>query len=265
MPANFIDYGRACVRAVLAVLLGSLLCASSFAQAPSFREQDVPFVVDKAAVIVKAYLPDQPREQRAVILLHGRGGFDGFRSGFTRHAMSLAGAGFQVYLFPYYNASDSTIMETADREARQKHFRSQIDKWAARVVLFASSLRSREQPVSSVALVGFSNGGFVAVAAAARGQLFSHLVVLYGGLPDWLPGSITSLPQTLIIHGEADRVVPIAEGEKLLAAALRVAPSAELVRVPGADHGFDLAKDDSRSLDARNAVIKFLVSTSPKR
>jgi len=122
------------------------------------------------------------------------------------------------------------------------------------------AISARADPPSSIGLVGFSNGGFVATAEAGASKKYAALVVLYGGLPDWLPEAISTLPPMLVIHGEADHVIPIAEGEKLVEFAHRLSAQAELVRVPDADHGFDLGKDDARSESARRRVVDFLAA-----
>lgn len=88
--------------------------------------------------------------------------------------------------------------------------------------------------------------------------------MLYGGLPDWLPETINRLPPTLVVHGEADHVIPVAEGEKLVEFARHLGNPVELVRVPDADHGFDLGKDDSRSKETRRRVVDFLAANLKK-
>jgi len=62
-----------------------------------------------------------------------------------------------------------------------------------------------------------------------------------------MPDPIKSLPPTLVIHGEADRVIPIADGTKLAAFAIHLGVQNGTHPVLDDDHGFDLAKDDARS------------------
>jgi carboxymethylenebutenolidase len=251
-------------RAIATLMVACLQWAPTHAQAAQHSQQDVIFVVDGKPATVAGYLPEAQQDRPAVILLHGRGGFDAFTDGFDRYARALANAGMEAYLFPYYDYVDAGIMNSTDRQKRQSHFRDQIDKWSNRVDQVAAGLLARKNPASSVGLIGFSNGGFVAVAAAGKSKRFAALVVMYGGLPDWLPNVINSLPTTLVMHGEADRIIPIAEGEKLRAFAARLGTRTEFVRIPGADHGFDLGKDNGPSVDARHRVIAFLTAALKK-
>lgn len=234
--------------------------ASTRAQPAELIRRDVVFNIDSKAVSVKAYLPSAPHTRAAAILLHGRGGFDALRDGYERYGASLAVAGIAAYLLSYYDDLDDEVMSLPDRQRRQTHFREQIGKWAKRVNQFAADLLAQAEPPKSLAVVGFSNGGFVATAAAGNSNRFKALVVMYGGLPDWLPDPIKSLPPTLVIHGEADRVTPITDGTKLAEFAIRLGVQTELVCVRDADHGFDLAKDDAQSVDARRHVVEFLAT-----
>jgi acetyl esterase/lipase len=52
------------------------------------------------------------------------------------------------------------------------------------------------------------------------------------------------LPPVLAIHGDADTVVPYSQSVSLIAALKGVGTDAELITVPGADHGFQPAEMD---------------------
>ena len=54
-------------------------------------------------------------------------------------------------------------------------------------------------------------------------------------------------PPTLIIHGDADRLVPVAHGERMYAALQEAGVESELVVIPGGDHGFTRAEDRARA------------------
>lgn len=125
-----------------------------------------------------------------------------------------------------------------------------------------------------VALVGFSQGGQVALLAAARDATV-RAVVAYFPVTDvarWkttttnpdIPGYITAVCEpgglaprsplsqaaeiaapVLLLHGERDTRVPTEQSQLLAAALLSGGRRAELVLVPGAQHGFTTAEDAS--------------------
>jgi dienelactone hydrolase len=67
-----------------------------------------------------------------------------------------------------------------------------------------------------VGLVGFSLGAYLALASAAEKDLHvSAAVELFGGLPRLLRDKAANLPPTLILHGDADTVVPVTEAYAL--------------------------------------------------
>ena len=84
-------------------------------------------------------------------------------------------------------------------------------------------------------VAGFSQGTMLALHVGLRRNARLAAVVGYSGLlagPERL-SEIAARPPVLLIHGEADTTVPIAEGRRLAALA---GPNAEHWTVPGADH-----------------------------
>lgn len=97
-------------------------------------------------------------------------------------------------------------------------------------------------PASKVALVGFSQGTMMALhVAMRRSEALAGVVGFSGRLlqPETLAGEITSKPPVLLIHGDADAVVPfesMADAERGLAASgVEVSSMAR----PGLGHGID--------------------------
>lgn len=74
-------------------------------------------------------------------------------------------------------------------------------------------------------------------------------------------------PPILVIHGEKDTVIPIAQARQFVAA-LRAVSSAAVAyaELPGAQHGFDLI-DNRRTMSTADAVANFLhaIRTGPRR
>ncbi|MEX0696446.1 MAG: alpha/beta fold hydrolase [Dongiaceae bacterium] len=106
----------------------------------------------------------------------------------------------------------------------------------------AGELGDRGLGEDRLALVGFSQGAMMALHVAPRRIRAAAAVVGYSGAlvgPDRLASEIRSRPPILLVHGDADPVVPFAE----LAAAATALESAGLpvtaVACPGLAHGID--------------------------
>jgi len=106
----------------------------------------------------------------------------------------------------------------------------------------AGELGERGLGEDRLALVGFSQGAMLALHVAPRRIRAAAAVVAYSGAlvgPDLLASEVRSRPPVLLVHGDADPVVPFAE----LAAAAAALDSAGLtvtaVARPGLAHGID--------------------------
>jgi phospholipase/carboxylesterase len=97
-------------------------------------------------------------------------------------------------------------------------------------------------PASAYALVGFSQGAMTALHAGLRRAVPPRAILAYSGAllaPEGIADSGASLPPVLLVHGEADEVVP-AERSRQAAAALRAAGVAvDTLFCPRLGHGID--------------------------
>ena len=89
---------------------------------------------------------------------------------------------------------------------RREVYGRRFDAWAALVAAAAEAARARPECSGKVGLLGFSNGGFLAVATAARDPRLDVLVVFYGGLPRGLARQPIRLPPLLALHGAMSTV-----------------------------------------------------------
>jgi carboxymethylenebutenolidase len=140
--------------------------------------------------------------------------------------------------------------------ARVAYFSKHLAIWADRVHAVISYALARSESSGKVGLIGFSNGGFLAVQAAATDTHVAALVVFYGGLPGKL--EIAHLPPLLALHGDADRVIPLSSGQALVDKARALGGAAELAVYPGAAHGFDFRSERPDAREATERALSFL-------
>lgn len=103
-------------------------------------------------------------------------------------------------------------------------------------------LASRGLGPSDCALMGFSQGAMTGLFAALHRAAPVAAVLAYSGAllgAETLAAEITARPPVLLVHGEADPVVPVA-ASRAAEAALRAAGVPVTARyVPGLPHGID--------------------------
>ena len=183
--------------------------------------------------------------------LLGEGFFDDLNAAkglsYATAARTIAAAGFTVFL-PHYFES------TGDRRAAYGELGSKFPAWLA---ANASALNQivGEQGVARnrIGVVGISLGGALALALSAQDTRVRAVVNYFGYLPGQLRAARRFAP-TLILHGDADRVVPISNAyaiESLLKARGGVV---ERQIYPNEGHGFG----GTASIDAATRTATFL-------
>ena len=94
-------------------------------------------------------------------------------------------------------------------------------------------------------IVGFCLGGTVSFFAAVRRPLGAAVTFYGGGITGrwFFPSQLDEAPSLAVpwlgLYGDADLGIPIDEVEQLRAAAATAAVATEVVRYPGAEHGFN--------------------------
>lgn len=211
-----------------------------------------------------AYIPlDAGKQMPAVIYAHGYGATH--QNG-IQYAKRLAEHGFVVYCFDFCGGSNSSRSDGSPLE--MSIFTEQADLEA--VIGMVRELDFVDS--NHIFLFGASQGGLVSGITAAENQEdIQGLILLYPGFEiaedvQALFSSVEDIPETysmfgwmtvgrtyfeelldydvysvigayekdvLLIHGDADGIVPLSSSER----ALEVYPSAELKVLPGAGHG----------------------------
>jgi carboxymethylenebutenolidase len=226
------------------------------------RSAEVPQRLELASregpVVLARYATNRTGKRPAVILLHGSRGFEPRLPAYERYAGALTDAGIDAYFLHYYTGADVRAFETLGTRSRREAYEdARYAAWGARVSSALDAIMARSDSSGRVGLLGFSLGGFVAAAAAARDERISALAVLYGGMPEQLASHVKRMPPVIELHGDADRNVPFASGEALVKLAKAVGAPAEQVRYPGKAHGFDFANRDVAAEDALQRVSRF--------
>ena len=97
-------------------------------------------------------------------------------------------------------------------------------------------------------------GAFIGLSVAAHDPRVRAVVDFFGGLPDEIAASSTRLAPTLILHGDADAIVPVSEAHKLRAALEARAVPHEIRIYPGEGHIFS----PLAAIDAAGRTMTFL-------
>jgi len=97
-------------------------------------------------------------------------------------------------------------------------------------------------PESAVALMGFSQGAMMALFTGLRREVAPAAILAYSGRlvgEELLAKEIRARPPVLVVHGEADEVVPVSSGRGAEAALRAAGVPVEAVYTPRLAHGID--------------------------
>jgi dienelactone hydrolase len=225
-------------------LLGSL--ASFFSQPQVERSSD-SFLSGGKPIRVERFLPAADNAYPAVIALYGSTGMS--ESLADGPARMLAAQGYAVLLLHYFDRTGTTDQPSA------AEMRELFPEWMGTIgdaISYANELPKVE--MDQIALVGFSLGAYLALAMGATDPRVKAVIDFCGGMPEELLARDPKLPPTLVIHGEDDRSVPVAEARKLEALAKRTNSVFEMKIYPGEGHQLSMMT----MLDAGQRVPEFL-------
>jgi carboxymethylenebutenolidase len=225
----------------------------AFAGAPD----EVGVTTDEGEMTLSRYPAAGADKRPAVLVLHGSGGFERKPAAYERYANALQAAGIDAYLVRYMTALDADILKSSVTEKRKVREAMRFDAWAKRISAAIAAVLAGVDSSGRVGLLGFSLGGYVAAATAARDERVGALAVLYGGLPDAMVSEVRRFPPLLELHGDADTNVSLREGERLVRVAKAAGGEAEQVIFPGKQHGFDFSDTDPATSDAIGRVTRF--------
>lgn len=178
-----------------------------------------------------AYLPNSSAKLPAVLALYGSGG--GIE-GMNRPAEMLAEQGFAVFVLHYFDRTDTT--QATDKATIFRHFPA----WGKTVWDAVGHIAEHPQvDPDRIGLLGFSLGAYLALSVASVDSRVKVVVEFFGGLPKEMRLFMRRLCPTLILHGEADAIIPVAEAYDLEVLLQKKNIPYEMKIYPGVGHSFD--------------------------
>lgn len=184
----------------------------------------------------------------AVILLHGAEGMTRFSAQYRSFCAQLAARGYHAFLVHYFE-------RTGHDEALGGEIIRNFTAWTQTIRDAIAWVGNQEEvDPDSVGALGFSLGAFLALTAARNDSSLKAVVDFFGGLPDQGMRGVVNMPPTLIFHGDADAVVPVAYAARLANLLTERKIPHEVHIYGGEGHGFA----EAAASDSRERTIHFL-------
>jgi carboxymethylenebutenolidase len=226
-------------------------CASAWTQGE--------FLSDGKPVEENYCVPSGAGPFPAVIILHGAGPRDAGNDDFQDFCAKLAEHGYFTEFIEYYSQTEPASAGDVGGMV------SDFPTWLSEVHSGIAALKKNPSVNSKpVALMGFSLGSFISLSYGATypGEV-AAIVEYYGGLPPALNARAPVMPPVLILHGDADHIVPVSQATDLDALLTKAGRPHEMKIYSGAQHGFNFPGamfwyKQSAANDAWNRSLEFL-------
>jgi carboxymethylenebutenolidase len=198
-------------------------------------------------ITVEVLAPAAGPRRPGVVLLHGADGLS-FNGQYRSGAAEIAAAGYPVFLVHYLD-------RTGERRASFATVFQNFPAWAD-TVRDAIGFAARHPTVDPdrIGIVGISLGAALGLAVSGSERRVKALVDYFGPLPQGAVSRGLKLPPTLILHGAADPVVPVANALAVEELLKDQGGAYEIKVYPGQGHGFSAAVQ----ADATARVLAFL-------
>ncbi len=198
----------------------------------STKAHNVIFKSDDKDISAELFQPAKPGKYPAVVLLYGSGGMNVGGAMFREAAQTLAHMGY-VVLLPHYFEKTGTQYATRDDDVR---FFASWMKTVADAIEFAG--KQPNVDAGRIGLIGYSLGAYLSLSVASLDPQIKAVVEYFGGLPDFFARRFKTMPPTLILHGEADRLVAVKEAYTLETLFKSKRVPYEMKVYPQQGHGF---------------------------
>ncbi len=197
----------------------------------SISQSELIFDSGGKSIRLDCFLPSSENQRLpAIIGLHGSGGG---HTSMAEPARLLAAQGYAVYVLHYFERTGTTQIDGLPTIAR--NFPAWMKTlWDA--VSFVATQPSVDP--DRIGLLGFSLGAYLALSAAAIDSRVKIVVDYFGGFPKEMKLFMRRFCPVLILHGEQDATVPVAEAYHLQQILEKKQIPYEMKIYPGVGHGF---------------------------
>jgi carboxymethylenebutenolidase len=234
---------------VLAIVLGGMSWLHRARQAdPTPVDVDrtgFQFEFQDKTIRVDEFIPEGTGRRPTVFLLHGSGGLG---AGVMDTARDLARHGYVALVLHYF---DLPGVQISSAENSDRYFRD----WMALIgdAMKAAGKRPHVDP-GRTGLLGYSLGGYLALEVGATNPDVAAVVDYFGGMATVISDKLERMPPTLLLHGERDPIVPVAEARRLQRLFKQKNITFEIQVYPDQGHGFS----GDAATDARQRTLRFL-------
>jgi carboxymethylenebutenolidase len=179
-----------------------LLTTSAWAK-PSRKSTDT-FPAGGKRIRVEKFEPQAKGRYPAIILLHASYGLKDWGLVYRLAAEKLAARGYVVFVLHYFDRTGT--VQITPKQIKDEQFLLWLDTVREAV---AYTAKQDNVDAKRIGLLGFSLGAYLALAAAAPGDLpIAAVVELFGDLPAPLRKHLRRPPPILMVYGCLDRTVP---------------------------------------------------------
>jgi dienelactone hydrolase len=225
-------------------------------RSPASAQEKVPLVEGFPSsgkrIRLERFSTAHPGYHPAVFLTYGSSGLTARGDALRDYARRLADHGYVVFLIHYFDATDSATAGTLP--VSFPHFRV----WTKALedgIAYAS--KDPQVDRHRIGTLGFSLGAFLALWESSQDPRVKAVVEYYGGTGLFLAAP-KRMPATLILHGEKDSFVPVAEAHKLERLLEEQHAPYEIRIYPNQEHGFDGPEGDpAAAKDAWERTLAF--------
>ena len=200
-------------------------------------------------------VPRAPESHPGLVILHGSAGW---RAEYAHLARALADSGFVALALSHF-------VETGPDTSRARALQN-WRTWQNTVRNAAAYLRALPATRGQkIGLIGFSHGAFLAISVASSIPEIGAVVDYYGGVNtrvSSLDDQLRNFPPLLVLHGDADTLVPVTRARILKDSIETRGGHVELHIYHGAQHAFNSrvypSYSDSLTKDSNKVTIDFL-------
>jgi len=211
----------------------------------------------KPGVFGVLYKPKAPGVYPAVILLHGS---IGVKPANQRLAKVLSKHGYVSVVLNYYAGKVGGLPPGSSFRGQSEKFKGWSDN-VKNCVKYLQTLPEVEK--DNIGLIGFSRGGGLAIAVSSQIPSVKAVVAYYPSPTLIALVSTVDVSPVLMLHGSADKKVPLHRVKRLYSNLIFSGKIVELKIYESAEHGFDRYTHKKRyshlvAKDAENRTIEFL-------